>query len=295
MYTKIYPWYHLNYRKDLRSLSAFNARPTSPLLAAALGSLLESVIHTSSVMRFSLSRTHFERILLLLLFVMAFIMCTLYHFKKKMSRLLSAFPQNSQQHTTQNLFLRGNFALTFILFFGISLLKMQEKYDILYLENKTIGGVKMNNTIIMDHPLVRHKITLLRDESTGTKDFRILVSEIANLMCYEALRDIPTELVKVRTPITETMQPMLTGKKPSVRRYHHRIAGRIGHADYRIEAVDFLFFSRFPFQRKAAVSLRVIILLKLMSSIDSPTRIYSLPNLRKRKPSIVSISFIAFK
>lgn len=93
---------------------------------------------------------------------------------------------------------------------------MQEKYDILYLENKTIGGVKMNNTIIMDHPLVRHKITLLRDESTGTKDFRILVSEIANLMCYEALRDIPTELVKVRTPITETMQPMLTGKKLAV-------------------------------------------------------------------------------
>ena len=95
-------------------------------------------------------------------------------------------------------------------------MKMQEKYDILYLENKTIGGVKMNNTIIMDHPLVRHKITLLRDESTGTKDFRILVSEIANLMCYEALRDIPTELVKVRTPITETMQPMLTGKKLAV-------------------------------------------------------------------------------
>ena len=107
MYTKIYPWYHLNYRKDLRSLSAFNARPTSPLLAAALGSLLESVIHTSSVMRFSLSRTHFERILMLLLFVMAFIMCTLYHFKKKMSRLLSAFPQNSQQHTAQNLFCGG--------------------------------------------------------------------------------------------------------------------------------------------------------------------------------------------
>ncbi len=116
MYTKIYPWYHLNYRKDLRSLSAFNARPTSPLLAAALGSLLESVIHTSSVMRFSLSRTHFERILMLLLFVMAFIMCTLYHFKKKMSRLLSAFSQNSQQHTAQNLF-AGEFRTDFHIIF----------------------------------------------------------------------------------------------------------------------------------------------------------------------------------
>ena len=74
----------------------------------------------------------------------------------------------------------------------------------------------MNNTFIMEHPLVKHKITLLRDENTGTKDFRTLVSEIGSLMCYEALRDLPTELVKVKSPVAESMQPMLAGKKLAV-------------------------------------------------------------------------------
>ena len=59
----------------------------------------------------------------------------------------------------------------------------------------------MGNTFIMDHPLVKHKITLLRDERTGTKDFRTLVGEIGSLMAYEALRDLPTELVLVKSPV----------------------------------------------------------------------------------------------
>lgn len=76
---QIYPWYHLNYRIFLRSLSPLNARSTSSLLTQfAFGSLLESVIHTSSVMRFPLSRNHCERYPVLLVFVMAFILLTLY-------------------------------------------------------------------------------------------------------------------------------------------------------------------------------------------------------------------------
>lgn len=71
-------------------------------------------------------------------------------------------------------------------------------------------------TVIMDHPLIKHKISLLRDENTGTRDFRILVEEIAMLMCYEALRDLPTEQVKVKTPICEAEVPMLAGKKLAV-------------------------------------------------------------------------------
>ena len=71
-------------------------------------------------------------------------------------------------------------------------------------------------TVIMDHPLLKHKISLLRDERTGTRDFRILVEEIAMLMCYEALRDLPIELVSVKTPICETEQPMIAGKKLAV-------------------------------------------------------------------------------
>ena len=74
----------------------------------------------------------------------------------------------------------------------------------------------MKGTHIIDHPLIQHKISLLRDERTGTKDFRTLVEEIAMLMAYEALRDLPTELVKVKTPIAEAAVPMLSGRKLAV-------------------------------------------------------------------------------
>ncbi len=74
----------------------------------------------------------------------------------------------------------------------------------------------MATVMIMDHPLIKHKISLLRDERTGTRDFRILVEEIAMLMGYEALRDLPTEPVTVKSPITVSQQPMLTGKKLAV-------------------------------------------------------------------------------
>ncbi len=74
----------------------------------------------------------------------------------------------------------------------------------------------MENVTFFDHPLLMHKISMLRDESTGTNEFRKLVEEIAMLMGYEALRDLPTEDVEVRTPIETCMSPMLSGKKPAV-------------------------------------------------------------------------------
>lgn len=74
----------------------------------------------------------------------------------------------------------------------------------------------MGKVLIMDHPLIKHKISLLRDERTGTKDFRLLVEEIAMLMGYEALRDLPTELVSVKSPITTSQQPILSGRKLAV-------------------------------------------------------------------------------
>lgn len=71
----------------------------------------------------------------------------------------------------------------------------------------------MTNATVLDHPLIAHKITLLRDEKTGTKQFRELVGEIAMLMGYEALRDLPTEEKLVKTPLTETRTRVLAGKK----------------------------------------------------------------------------------
>lgn len=72
----------------------------------------------------------------------------------------------------------------------------------------------MNQNIhIMDHPLIQHKLSILRDKETGTKQFRELVSEIATLMCYEATRDLPLAEVDVETPICPTKTKVIAGRK----------------------------------------------------------------------------------
>ncbi|MBQ9209962.1 MAG: uracil phosphoribosyltransferase [Oscillospiraceae bacterium] len=70
----------------------------------------------------------------------------------------------------------------------------------------------MNCTII-DHPLVQHKLALLRDENTGSKEFRELVGETAMLICYEAMRDLPTQATQVKTPFGTADARLISGKK----------------------------------------------------------------------------------
>lgn len=74
----------------------------------------------------------------------------------------------------------------------------------------------MSNVYVMDHPLIQHKIGLLRREETGSRDFRALVEEIAMLMCYEATRDLKLEDVKITTPICETTAKQLERKKLAI-------------------------------------------------------------------------------
>ena len=66
---------------------------------------------------------------------------------------------------------------------------------------------------ICDHPLVQHKISLLRDKNTGSKEFRELVSEISMLMCYEATRDLPLKKVQIQTPIAIAESSIISGRK----------------------------------------------------------------------------------
>ena len=73
-----------------------------------------------------------------------------------------------------------------------------------------------DNVFIMDHPLMQHKITEIRKRETGTNEFRACISEIAMLMAYEALRDLPTEDVEVETPIEKCMSPAIAGRKLAV-------------------------------------------------------------------------------
>ena len=69
------------------------------------------------------------------------------------------------------------------------------------------------NVFVMDHPLIQHKLTFLRSKDTGTKEFRELVSEIANLMCYEATRDLPLMDVETETPMQKTTTQVIAGRK----------------------------------------------------------------------------------
>ncbi len=69
------------------------------------------------------------------------------------------------------------------------------------------------NVFIMNHPLIQHKLTILRDERTGSKQFRELVSEISALMCFEATRDLPLKEVITKTPLTTATTKVLAGKK----------------------------------------------------------------------------------
>lgn len=74
----------------------------------------------------------------------------------------------------------------------------------------------MEKVHILDHPLLQHKLTILRDKRTGVKEFREIVSEIAELECYEATRDLPLEDVEVETPITTGTFKKLGGKKLAI-------------------------------------------------------------------------------
>lgn len=71
----------------------------------------------------------------------------------------------------------------------------------------------MSNVHIINHPLVQHKLTIVRDKNTGTKAFRELVDEIATLMAYEITRDMELEDFEVETPIQKMTAKTLTGKK----------------------------------------------------------------------------------
>ena len=74
----------------------------------------------------------------------------------------------------------------------------------------------MANVHVLDHPLIQHKLAVLRNKETPVKEFRELISEIAGLMCYEATRNLPTKEVLVETPITTAKCRMLSGKKLAI-------------------------------------------------------------------------------
>lgn len=156
--------------------------------------------------------------------------------------------------------------------------------------------------VTLNHPLVQHKMTLLRDERTGSKDFRGLVSEIACLMAYEATRDLPLEDIKVKTPIAETIGKTLGGKKlaliPILRAGLGMVSGiealipaaKIGHIGmYRneksLEPVEY--FCKLP----ADLAEREILLLDPMLATGG-SAVAAVGALLKRGAQLSSIKFL---
>ena len=74
----------------------------------------------------------------------------------------------------------------------------------------------MSKVQVMDHPLIQHKVSLLRDKNTGVKEFREMVEEIATLMCYEATRDLPLKEVEIETPVAVAKTKVISGKKLAI-------------------------------------------------------------------------------
>ncbi len=74
----------------------------------------------------------------------------------------------------------------------------------------------MSKVCVFDHPLIQHKLSILRDKGTSVKEFRELISEIAMLMCYEATRDLPLEDVQVETPVATATVKRIAGKKLAI-------------------------------------------------------------------------------
>lgn len=78
------------------------------------------------------------------------------------------------------------------------------------------GAICMSKVYVFDHPLIQHKLTHIRDEKTGTKEFRELVDEVATLMAFEITRDLPLEEIDVKTPVTTAKAKVLSGKKIAI-------------------------------------------------------------------------------
>lgn len=74
----------------------------------------------------------------------------------------------------------------------------------------------MSKVCVFDHPLIQHKLSILRDEKTSVKEFRELISEIAMLMCYEATRDLPLEELEIQTPVALAKCHRISGKKLAI-------------------------------------------------------------------------------
>ena len=147
----------------------------------------------------------------------------------------------------------------------------------------------MSTVHVFDHPLILHKLSILRDEHTGVKEFRELVSEIAMLMCYEATRDLPTEEVQIRTPVAQATVKRLAGKKLAVVPI---LRAGLGMVDGMLALIPSAKVGHIGLYRDPETHEPVEYYCKLPTEIDKRTVIVVDPMLATGGSAVAAINFI---
>ena len=142
---------------------------------------------------------------------------------------------------------------------------------------------------VVDHPLIQHKLAILRDAKTGVKEFRELVSEIAGLMCYEATRNLPTEEVEVQTPVAIAKCRMLAGKKLAIVPV---LRAGLGMVDSMIDLIPSAKIGHIGLYRDPETHLPVEYYCKLPEDIESRVVFVVDPMLATGGSAVAAIDFL---
>ena len=147
----------------------------------------------------------------------------------------------------------------------------------------------MGTVHVLEHPLIQHKLAILRNEETGVKEFRELVSEIAGLMCYEATRNLPTEEVEVQTPVAVAKCRMLAGKKLAIIPI---LRAGLGMVDYMVDMIPSAKIGHIGLYRDPDTHMPVEYYCKLPEDIENRQVFVVDPMLATGGSAVAAIDFL---
>ena len=147
----------------------------------------------------------------------------------------------------------------------------------------------MANVHVLDHPLIQHKLAILRNKKTSVKEFRELVGEIAGLMCYEATRNLPTREVEVQTPVATAKCRMLSGKKLAIVPV---LRAGLGMVDNMVELIPSAKIGHIGLYRDPETHKPVEYYCKLPTPIELRTIVVTDPMLATGGSAVEAIDFI---
>jgi len=147
----------------------------------------------------------------------------------------------------------------------------------------------MSTVTVLDHPLIQHKLSILRNKDTGVKEFRELVSEIAGLMCYEATRNLPTEEIEVETPVAVAKCRVLAGKKLAIIPI---LRAGLGMVDAMVDMIPFAKIGHIGLYRDPDTHMPVEYYCKLPEDIENRQVFVVDPMLATGGSAIAAIDFL---